>query len=102
MLVELKNTKFFKDFIVWDALVIGLLVVAGCTDFVTTLVGLRVGFIELDGTFKPLLAPYVSAAVYLLGKLLYVKVGVSRQVLVVVATFLVVVNFFVPMQNMTL
>jgi hypothetical protein len=96
------NAKFFKDFIAWDALVIGLLVVAGCVDFVTTITGLRVGLVELDGTFKPLGAPYASAAIYLVGKLLYVKAGVSREVLVVIATFLVVVNFFVPIQNLTL
>ncbi len=101
-MVELKKPKFFKDFIVWDALVISLLVVAGCVDFVTTIAGVQVGFVETDGVFKPLLAPYASAIIYLLGKLLYVKVGVNRQVLVVVATFLVVTNFSVPIQNLTL
>ncbi len=101
-MVEIKKPKFFKDFIVWDALVISLLVVAGCVDFVTTIAGVQVGFVEADGVFKPLLAPYASAIIYLLGKLLYVKVGVNRQVLVVVATFLVVINFSVPIQNLTL
>ncbi len=101
-MVAFKKTKLFKDFIVWDALVIGLLVVAGCVDFVTTIVGFRVGFVEFDGVYKPLLAPYASAAVYMLGKLLYVKIGVDRQVLVVVATFLVVANFIVPLNNLTL
>jgi hypothetical protein len=104
------TAKLFKDFIAWDALVIGLLIIAGCTDFITTMVGLRLGFIELDGIFKPLWAPYVSAAIYVLGKLLYVKnvlgkllyvkIGVNRQILVVVATFLVVMNFFVPLHNL--
>jgi hypothetical protein len=101
-LVAFKKTKLLRDFIVWDALVIGLLVVAGCFDFITTIVGFRVGFVEVDGIYKPLMAPYASAAVYMLGKLLYVKIDVDRQVLVVIATFLVVVNFIVPMNNLML
>jgi hypothetical protein len=99
-LAKHETAKLFKDFIAWDALVIGLLIIAGCTDFITTMVGLRAGFIELDGTFKPLWVSYVSAAIYVLGKLLYVKIGVNRQILVVVATFLVVMNFFVPLHNL--
>lgn len=101
-MVTFKKPKLFKDFIAWDAMVIGLLVVAGCFDFVTTMFGFRFGLVEFDGVFKPLLAPYASAVVYMLGKLLYVKIGIDRQVLVVIATFLVAVNFIVPMNNLML